>query len=79
MKKNIKTGMKLADIMLRERNQTQRAHAAQFLFYEVQSQTRLVCAETRLLCADTAFLAPDQPFKPFFVHVCVRAQSLSRV
>ena len=37
MKKNIKTGMKLTDIMLHERNQTQRAHAVSFLFYEVQN------------------------------------------
>ena len=79
MKKNIKTGMKLADVMLHERSQTQRAHAAQSLSYEVQSQTQLVRAETRLLCADTAVLAPNQPFKPFFVHVCVCPQSLSRV
>lgn len=79
MKKNIKTGMKLADVMLHERSQMQRAHAAQSLSYEVQSQTQLVRAETRLLCADTAVLAPNQPFKPFFVHVCVCAQSLSRV
>ena len=88
MKKNIKTGMKLTDIMLHERNQTQRAHAVSFLFYEVQNQaqliyadTRLIYADTRLIYADPAFLAPDHPFKPFFVRVCVCvcAQSLSWV
>ena len=79
MKKNIKTWMKLTDIMFDERNQTQRALTAQFLFYEVQNQTQLIYADTKLIYADVVFLAPDHPFKPFCVHVCVCVCSVSEL